>query len=196
MGGETRSVSSMTTPQAGLPPRGRETEYSSDNGITWRGLPPRGRGNLERAERDREANGSTPAWAGKPFHWSTSLPWRRVYPRVGGETVFSADGLYRFTGLPPRGRGNLHAGHCGRRDLRSTPAWAGKPPSPAARWPGVRVYPRVGGETAYREPRGSSAYGLPPRGRGNRPVNPLIGLGCGSTPAWAGKPRGQPLFPR
>ena len=52
----------------------------------------------------------------------------------------------------------------------------------------VRVYPRVGGETAWMPDGTTIVDGLSPRGRGNLPKGWTFGVRDGSIPAWAGKP--------
>ena len=136
-----------------------------------------------------EPRRSIPAWAGKPARVCSPCCWRRVYPRVGGETSRGAAARPRSEGLSPRGRGNLERGYRKETDRRSIPAWAGKPRSSGMAGRGPEVYPRVGGETTATAAPGCGSPGLSPRGRGNHPVV-RAGLGeHGSIPAWAGKPR-------
>ena len=98
-------------------------------------------------------------------------------------------------GLSPRGRGNPIDQPERGQDLRSIPAWAGKPwtlPKPPGS-PGV--YPRVGGETVGNAVTVTISGGLSPRGRGNL-VSVRGGCpGVRSIPAWAGKPRPRPPRP-
>ena len=68
------------------------------------------------------------------------------------------------------------------------PAWAGEP---SILWPPLSsgtVYPRVGGGTWVPTARLVVAIGLSPRGRGNLRLGPVLRLGPGSIPAWAGEP--------
>ena len=53
----------------------------------------------------------------------------------------------------------------------------------------TRVYPRVGGETAWELLGKRLGMGLSPRGRGNPGRASVARPGDGSIPAWAGKPR-------
>ena len=152
------------------------------------GLPPRGRGNPPRTRGDFTGRRSTPAWAGKPDKCQSPSRHRPVYPRVGGETYEGAVRCSKCRGLPPRGRGNHSASPSTGLSLRSTPAWAGKPPA-RPRWsPLPRVYPRVGGETIAAQNGYGRDWGLPPRGRGNRESVTRRRQRPRSTPAWAGKP--------
>ena len=157
------------------------------------------------------AEGSIPAWAGKPpVNWG-ERDGKTVHPRVGGETGPRASIRSSFGGPSPRGRGNPVPACCGLRIKRSIPAWAGKPAVILDWFARMTVHPRVGGETVNRvrgrpipwvHPRvggetgtfdiGSVAHkGPSPRGRGN-PVDRGRSCGsCGSIPAWAGKPRSR-----
>ena len=67
----------------------------------------------------------------------------------------------------------------------------------------LRVYPRVGGGTAYANGDYLIYMGLSPRGRGNRELLPGHERIDGSIPAWAGEPKSQsgqtmawPVYPR
>ena len=119
--------------------------YPRVGGETWeqipgetpkQGLSPRGRGNLGNVHATPLLVGSIPAWAGKPRAPGIPCGMRRVYPRVGGETVVDVMEPFREGGLSPRGRGNLRNIHRIALEIRSIPAWAGKPsvlPSATAR---------------------------------------------------------------
>ena len=132
--------------------------------------------------------GSIPAWAGKPRDRAGDRPGRRVYPRVGGETViFQGAGTYE-QGLSPRGRGNRWAAATQGWSAGSIPAWAGKPERSPRSHATSTVYPRVGGETPHFIGDQASLAGLSPRGRGNPGDSSIPGYFCGSIPAWAGKP--------
>ena len=110
---------------------------------------------------------SIPAWAGKPRGLRMTCEAHRVYPRVGGETLSEHQDTSSFLGLSPRGRGNPSS-HQGRPcDMRSIPAWAGKPHDPRLETGTPAVYPRVGGETIDSRLITMEAKGLSPRGRGN-----------------------------
>ena len=131
---------------------------------------------------------SIPAWAGKPSVGAEVLGSTGVYPRVGGETDRSRLRVDREEGLSPRGRGNrkFHFQIC--RGRRSIPAWAGKPAATCSGGRTMRVYPRVGGETAMNQRVFEYDQGLSPRGRGNPCVLMTAPRSQWSIPAWAGKP--------
>ena len=109
-------------------------------------------------------------------------------PGVGGETIRQTSLVQPSAGLPPRGRGNPLGNGAGRLRTGSTPAWAGKPPTPEERRLVAPVYPRVGGETQATPEGDVNTSGLPPRGRGNPPPFHFPVSVARSTPAWAGKP--------
>ena len=119
---------------------------------------------------------------------STGWRRRRVYPRVGGETVRETDRPGARAGLSPRGRGNLPHRLVPQGGYRSIPAWAGKPRSGRLTFPRRKVYPRVGGETPSSRQQQPIDRGLSPRGRGNPRKNQAERTHPGSIPAWAGKP--------
>ncbi len=152
------------------------------------GLSPRGRGNRRTSRRRTCWMGSIPAWAGKPADRPALGQHAEVYPRVGGETEYAPPSIVVYTGLSPRGRGNLDVPGQWRIASGSIPAWAGKPPRPAADVPYRAVYPRVGGETEWSPLTCRPQTGLSPRGRGNRLPPCGLAHALGSIPAWAGKP--------
>ena len=132
---------------------------------------------------------SIPAWAGKPPKYAT-MPWcQEVYPRVGGETNNIFTKLVPSKGLSPRGRGNQTQTLIMPAATRSIPAWAGKPQVVHDMLSCLRVYPRVGGETAHRDAHPVCRGGLSPRGRGNLHLRLLVRTPLRSIPAWAGKPQ-------
>ena len=134
-------------------------------------------------------SGSIPAWAGKPDKAYRRMQEMRVYPRVGGETTNSVSAVAPGGGLSPRGRGNLLRRLAECKLWGSIPAWAGKPRPPPSEASRIRVYPRVGGETAPTQHEPLHRSGLSPRGRGNPAVRVAYHRCCGSIPAWAGKPQ-------
>ena len=91
-------------------------------------------------------------------------------------------------GLSPRVRGNhmLHQGAGG--GVRSIPACAGEPHTPAYGGPAHAVYPRVCGGTARSRGWGDCWQGLSPRVRGNRRGRAAAAICPGSIPACAGEP--------
>ena len=192
------------------PRAGGETGVGRYSGRRVRGLSPRGRGNLPLIVLVPEIRGSIPARAGKPRKITGQTSFGRVYPRAGGETIGEVTPADYSEGLSPRGRGNPGSLRSDRRSVGSIPARAGKPPAqqqgtsegrrsiparagkPAAPRTDTAargVYPRAGGETCERPPPVPRAWGLSPRGRGNRGLLRRFHLGQRSIPARAGKPR-------
>ena len=154
-------------PCAVYPRVGGETETHRHDIHLIQGLSPRGRGNRNPSTRYTPHTRSIPAWAGKPRRETSGRSGRQVYPRVGGETSHWASSSPPWSGLSPRGRGNHPARPRGLRQIRSIPAWAGKPDAEAARAAHRGVYPRVGGETPSNSSQPTLGTGLSPRGRGN-----------------------------
>ena len=181
------SSGSLSSPPV-YPRVGGETLAKVEKSLNADGLSPRGRGNRRRAGGPRHRRGSIPAWAGKPVHWHFLASCSKVYPRVGGETMTSADPVTNPGGLSPRGRGNRLAMEPRVDYVRSIPAWAGKPKGLTKSSGSTRVYPRVGGETTSTTGPLSRSTGLSPRGRGNPSGASGSHTAMRSIPAWAGKP--------
>ena len=173
---------------------GGETGFGELGSAAAGGLSPRGRGNRAQQPAAARWPRSIPAWAGKPPAKPRPAKPGRVYPRVGGETGASLESQTKERGLSPRGRGNRLRGGAPVGIRRSIPAWAGKPLGQPSYRVILRVYPRVGGETAIITGDGTSPNGLSPRGRGNRPAACQPSSPRGSIPAWAGKP-GRTCWP-
>ena len=191
--GKPKAVMGSTLSRPVYPRVGGETCHAPACAAWRMGLSPRGRGNRGAGDGTTTFNGSIPAWAGKPPTGPGSESQAAVYPRVGGETHVRIRQWPYDEGLSPRGRGNLIDGPLGGLDIRSIPAWAGKPsPTPGTGSP-VAVYPRVGGETRQGQAGYVRQLGLSPRGRGNRDGE-HVARGVGrSIPAWAGKPACGPI---
>ena len=85
---------------------GGETDGAVTGVPAVTGLSPRGRGNPGRSWLGQPGSRSIPAWAGKPVAAQGRPGARRVYPRVGGETVEFNGKTWLGYGLSPRGRGN------------------------------------------------------------------------------------------
>ena len=135
----------------GVHPRvGGETGYSTDWSTRYQGPSPRGRGNQRDRLADVVADGSIPAWAGKPASHPSPPASLEVHPRVGGETRSLSVGCACVKGPSPRGRGNPTSASVSEMASRSIPAWAGKPSLKSTTRYAKRVHPRVGGETAGR----------------------------------------------
>ena len=151
------------------------------------GLPPRGRGRVERMARGGSRYRITPAWAGKSDGAPRPVVKSADYPRVGGEEVRGSCRRPYPLGLPPRGRGRVHAAIRGFAHMGITPAWAGKRGCCYALVRMLEDYPRVGGEEANQVSTVCCVSGLPPRGRGRASDGVEVGAVVGITPAWAGK---------
>ena len=167
------------------------------------GLSPRGRGNPRLAAHSPVGRRSIPAWAGEPHSWIPVATHMRVYPRVGGGTVFSPEGAIAAAGLSPRGRGNPRHQRGAPVPDGSIPAWAGEPGADQDEMGGVAVYPRVGGGTIEAGMGRCGVAGLSPRGRGNPSPQTSTLRPRGSIPAWAGEPysfsppvAAYPVYPR
>ena len=152
------------------------------------GLSPRVRGNRLRPPRERPAAGSIPACAGEPAGQARYCLSPRVYPRVCGGTECAATKAPRASGLSPRVRGNRESVRHGRVEGGSIPACAGEPRTASPSAAGPRVYPRVCGGTAPRNPNSLHTQGLSPRVRGNRIRVQKMSIWVGSIPACAGEP--------
>ena len=166
-------------------------------GSAWRrrvrtdGLSPRGRGNHKVNASRIGGSRSIPAWAGEPGKGRAVGVGGQVYPRVGGGTALSLNGLNREKGLSPRGRGNPRGRSGCPGGVRSIPAWAGEPLRGVCPRHSETVYPRVGGGTTMLDGDYSIEEGLSPRGRGNRKGKSAKGSSGRSIPAWAGEPERQ-----
>ena len=154
-----------------------------------KGLSPRVRGIRSCGYRCRAGRGSIPACAGDPINSVTSIPRKRVYPRVCGGSAPSDRPPTVTEGLSPRVRGirlylprvRLHHG--------SIPACAGDPPERADLEVARKVYPRVCGGSDASNPTPARSPGLSPRVRGIPAHDPRRCSRCGSIPACAGDPR-------
>ena len=155
------------------------------------GLSPRMRGNRQRAVGQVRRQRSIPAYAGEPVCRHKSCISTRVYPRVCGGTPSCWSDSSRTRGLSPRMRGNLRRYARGLRRIRSIPAYAGEPATPAAINNCDRVYPRVCGGTAAASATTASVPGLSPRMRGNPGGSAPATIMPRSIPAYAGEPGGQ-----
>ena len=131
------------------------------------GLSPRVRGNPVAAGQHHPDEGSIPACAGEPIPAPAPAPEDLVYPRVCGGTGRISISTCRYSGLSPRVRGNRQRAPIGCAGPGSIPACAGEPPTGAAPFLPLGVYPRVCGGTIRPAPRLDSRRGLSPRVRGN-----------------------------
>ena len=145
-----------------------ETPGSSCPRASASGLSPLMRGNQPKMILARARLRSIPAHAGKPRHRSRRFLSRRVYPRSCGETLSQQTNIIIGEGLSPLMRGNRQRETYRPTGLRSIPAHAGKPRTPARRRTPTRVYPRSCGETPDHLNVFHFAAGLSPLMRGNR----------------------------
>ena len=159
-------------------------EFEDETGA---GSPPRMRGKVA-IQRDLIASsGITPAYAGKrdhPFHLSRV---RRDHPRVCGEKRSQPRTAARQRGSPPRMRGKAAERLQKNRQVRITPAYAGK--SAVDFGFGLRTgdHPRVCGEKFPVRARRRMSEGSPPRMRGKALLAQCRSCRVGITPAYAGK---------
>ena len=157
-------------------------------GLT-RGPSPRVRGNPSRWRGRCGKRGSIPACAGKPTRLRQPDSGDRVHPRVCGETPPSDDAHRSNLGPSPRVRGNPMQRVSGPSSCGSIPACAGKPRICSVVVSGMRVHPRVCGETQGKVSPRFRLTGPSPRVRGNRRRPLHHRPHAGSIPACAGKPR-------
>ena len=167
---------------------GGEARCSSRPRSQGRGPSPRGRGSPRPGRCRTRAQGSIPAWAGKPCDCRWPAGSCRVHPRVGGEAEGVVPNSMSESGPSPRGRGSLAVEVSDPGKLGSIPAWAGKPGTRSRPRPCGRVHPRVGGEARSHSADRHAGHGPSPRGRGSLVDELDRVLGSGSIPAWAGKP--------
>ena len=153
------------------------------------GPSPRVRGSLRPGARDRLADGSIPACAGKPSSRMARSVRSWVHPRVCGEACRARIILHHDHGPSPRVRGSQGAGDGRRRRDGSIPACAGKPSSLTLPGPPPWVHPRVCGEAAPASVFCRVRKGPSPRVRGSRRRRSSPGSYLRSIPACAGKPR-------
>ena len=146
--GKPRPAGQPRTESAVHPRVGGETNSRSAAVCSCCGPSPRGRGNRDPGDDGTSVDGSIPAWAGKPASCFARCWTPRVHPRVGGETCTTSGRRTSSFGPSPRGRGNHATVALSLIELRSIPAWAGKPAGVVVVRPQVEVHPRVGGETS------------------------------------------------
>ena len=96
------------------------------------GSPPRVRGKVVHPIDKPSAVGITPARAGKSSSKNSRGGGRRDHPRACGEKAISLPRLGGPTGSPPRVRGKAGLSQLSVRDIRITPARAGKRAAGAA----------------------------------------------------------------
>ena len=165
-----------------------ETNCPLNADLPKRGLSPRVRGNPLKPVEGSMRRRSIPACTGKPPGVEILDDYRRVYPRVYGETTVYWSPSAAAWGLSPRVRGN-QLGVVDRIVVRgSIPACTGKPFVEPIKGGRQRVYPRVYGETLLMQSADVLVTGLSPRVRGNPKGQVGAGNRLGSIPACTGKP--------
>ena len=156
--------------------------------LFWvKGSPPRGRGKDWAKTGAYNAQGITPAWAGKSTTARRLWPPSRDHPRMGGEKSMARMSSSSMRGSPPHGRGKAAAPPHPARFSGITPAWAGKRPLSAYQPFFAGDHPRMGGEKLALQQLHFLGVGSPPHGRGKDTQFPVKVAQDGITPAWAGK---------
>ena len=175
------------------------------------GSPPRMRGKECLTDEVEVVQRITPAYAGKSSRNETC--WHRPWdhPCVCGEKVISMSTMNCGWGSPPRMRGKAwgrccpdrlrwdHPCVCGEKACdavpglvvrRITPAYAGKRIRLICSITGSKDHPRMCGEKNMCLSVRPIRTGSPPRVRGKVRLFRDLLLGCGITPAYAGKSAG------
>ena len=150
-------------------------------------LPPhmRGKGLVEVAMQ--EADGITPAYAGKRQAPRCRPAFRRDHPRVCGEKPEGRLCLNLILGSPPHMRGKVRDVTISNCNFRITPAHAGKSYWPTQKYGTSGDHPRVCGEKRLIALVLRAVLGSPPRMRGKAEVRHERDQEPGITPAYAGK---------
>ena len=151
------------------------------------GSPPRMRGKQKLSLGAAQLLRITPAHAGK-----TDLPRSRRsqhpdHPRACGENPRPFARSMSPSGSPPRMRGKRHPMFEFLRELRITPAHAGKTWVPAPKVGAFTDHPRACGENMPKSSVESASRGSPPRMRGKHFRELLLLRRERITPAHAGK---------
>ena len=175
------------------------------------GSPPRMRGKAGCTAADGNAEGITPAYAGKRRHTRMGQETGQDHPRVCGEKPSSCKVTSSVKGLPPRMRGKVTFVFLACKPMRITPAYAGKSPAVFPALPlaedhprvcgekptgfcgntGRRDHPRVCGEKFLLSRNRYLSGGSPPRMRGKGQFIPVPFDRHRITPAYAGKSWGR-----
>ena len=95
------------------------------------GSPPHARGRRKKRLTVGSEARITPACAGKTFVLSTSTASRGDHPRMRGEDFYQLDTQLDWLGSPPHARGRHALKTSFRKDVRITPACAGKTQDPS-----------------------------------------------------------------
>ena len=151
------------------------------------GSPPRVRGKAGSAQNQALVVGITPACAGKSNSTVLFVLLHRDHPRVCGEKAFVCPLLCMALGSPPRVRGKASIIRKEIRNVRITPACAGKSRIHCQPYGYSGDHPRVCGEKALSIVTLAAKSGSPPRVRGKGFFRVCVSLSTGITPACAGK---------
>ena len=135
---------------------------------------------------DRDAR-ITPACAGKSGFNTYSDFVTRDHPRLRGEKCTTELNSRQSTGSPPLARGKVIFKDAGGKELRITPACAGKSPARSAAPLLFGDHPRLRGEKAGGGGRRRALAGSPPLARGKAADLRNLQKELGITPACAGK---------
>ena len=206
MAGKSRGCARVQTRARDHPRVGGEKGLRFPAFSAREGSPPRGRGKDPHATMRPERLRITPAWAGKSAERAPAPAGAGDHPRVGGEKQENQNGLKKWAGSPPRGRGKALAGLSQLSQTRITPAWAGK--SGRKRMSALQQgdHPRMGGEKNKELEGVWLPMGSPPRRRGKvvhcaavralRGITPRVGgekpfLFCGGSSDSGSPPRGR-----
>ena len=111
------------------------------------------RGKAAEIMAEHDAEGITPAYAGKSGNASSCIFIKGDHPRLCGEKVF-----YNFNdeldmGSPPPMRGKVHVGLTNRQLIGITPAYAGKRCRGSVPGSCTRDHPRLCGEKTKKIPK-------------------------------------------
>ena len=157
------------------------------NGRISRGSPPHARGRRRLRRQPDEAQGITPACAGKTKYLAYPFSTMKDHPRMRGEDAGLFGLFWGLGGSPPHARGRRCAPPTWRRRAGITPACAGKTSLVPNHTSLLPDHPRMRGEDIIDRAFDRLDEGSPPHARG-RPRRRWHGLtGEGITPACAGK---------
>ena len=154
--------------------------------------PPLTRGRLLAALMAREADGNTPAYAGKTLHIPLSPYRTRKHPRLRGEDLQANNVCVTGQETPPLTRGRRKRLKTFKRKIGNTPAYAGKTGTTSMVKMGYRKHPRLRGEDLPDQARSRGHVETPPLTRGRLYVGAFARGVYRNTPAYAGKT--APLF--
>ncbi len=151
------------------------------------GSPPRMRGKGVVHVFVPEKFGITPACAGKSRFLTNFRFHMRDHPRVCGEKKPDETRRRIVEGSPPRMRGKAVGDLMKMRQIRITPAYAGKSFASCRKSAKIQDHPRVCGEKSTLPKFVRMKLGSPPRMRGKVRREGHRHAGRGITPAYAGK---------